>query len=186
MVTGIANGISAINVFTNQADVSAKKISQQATAEPNDIVALSAATNQTKAGAQEDQRFVSTGRPGEYLDTAAGGKFISIKDALTPDDKKLVIAATGSLDLVGPTGTHLINSLAEQIALDRSVGNLTGPVTTSYLSQLKNNQQQTLALNQQQADSLFALGQFADSQALRSQGSAISFDVIDKALAFLA
>lgn len=150
-----------------------------------DTVDLSTA-GKDSALAQRDERFVKTGNPGEYMDTAAGGKFIRINDALTPDDKNLVIAATGGLDLVAPNGTHQINTLAMRIALDRAVGNLNGPVTASYLENAKNQERQTLALNRQQAGNLFAAGDATAGKALASQGPAISFDVIDKALAFLA
>lgn len=129
--------------------------------------------------------FVSTGRPGEYVDTVAGGRFVRIADALTTDDKALVLAATGGPDVVGAHGVHMVNQLAVTIALDRSMGNLTGPVTASYLERLRSSEQQTVALNQQGAASYMACGGFDQARSMASQGPGISFDVLDKALAYL-
>ena len=59
------------------------------------------------------------------------GSFV-IDDELTTQDKSLISAASGSLDL--PDGK--INTLAMQIALDRYSGNIQGPVTTSYINNI--------------------------------------------------
>ncbi len=107
--------------------------------------------------------------PGVSVD-AAGHMVVNIDGTLTAGDKALVTAATGGLDLVGPNGVHEVNQLAVTIALDRAMGNLTGPITASYLNNLKTSEQASLALNQQPGNAMAPW---------------ISFDVLDKALAYL-
>lgn len=114
-----------------------------------------------------DSVNLSSNLPGVSVG-ADGRMLVNIDDALTSSDKALVTAATGGLNLVGPNGVHEVNQLAVTIALDRAMGNLTGPVTASYLNNLKSSEQQTLALNPQQGN------------------AGIAFDVLDKAFAFLA
>lgn len=65
----------------------------------------------------------------------AASSFV-INDELTPSDKSLVVAATGSLNPVSSSGTMQINKLAVQIAFDRSSGFLTGEVDKSYINNL--------------------------------------------------
>jgi len=57
-----------------------------------------------------------------------------IDDELTSQDKSLVTAAEGGVDL--PNGQ--INMLATEIALDRYTGHLQGPVTASYIEGIGN------------------------------------------------
>lgn len=136
-----------------------------------------------------DRDSVNISSAGEFLTSAQGpdgNRGFNIDDSLTPEDKQLVTAATGALDLAAPNGTHEINTLAMQIALDRQTGNLTGPVTALYLNGLKNSEMQTLSLDGQYAATSVAGGNQNQAEALASQGPAISFDVFDRALAFLA
>lgn len=132
-----------------------------------------------------DNSSNKTDRPGVYVGFD-GSTNVNINDALTSRDKELVIAATGGLSLIGPNGTHQINYLAMQIAMDRAIGNLDGPVTTSYLNNIISSERRDLVLNQQQADSLISAGDIASANALRGMGSDISFDVLDRALTFVA
>jgi len=98
----------------------------------------------------------------------------------------LVTAATGGLNLIGPNGAHQINYLAMQIAMDRAIGNINGPVTASYLNNIIASQRRDLDLNQQQDAVLSSDGDSASADALRTMGPGISFDVLDRALAFIA
>jgi hypothetical protein len=124
-------------------------------------------------------------RPGIYVG-ADGRTNVNIDEALTVGDKQLVIAATGGLDLIGPNGTHQINQLAMQIAMDRAVGNLSGPVTASYLNNIAASQRRDISLNQQQADALSSAGDASTAAALKAMGPGVSFSVLDRALTFLA
>ena len=63
-----------------------------------------------------------------------------IADELTPADKSLIIASSGSLDPVSTTGEHLGNPFATRIALDRAGGSLTGEVDKSYINNIINQQ----------------------------------------------
>jgi len=184
-VSGVTIGsLGSGGLTASWQEVPSKRFPQRPTPwmnEFNDNVILSTEGTLQSAG----NGYVSTGRPGEYIDSA-GGKFVSISDALTSDDKALVRAATGGLNLIDANGVHQVNQLAVTIALDRSMGNLTGAITASYLNKLKNDQQQTLGLNQQASADLIAAGRPVDARALASQAPGVSFGVIDKALAFLA
>lgn len=73
---------------------------------------------------------VFQGKPGLVEQTPGT---VSIEDALTSRDKEVVIAATGALDPTGPGGVHELNPLAVNIALDRAIGNLIGPLDAEYL-----------------------------------------------------
>lgn len=127
----------------------------------------------------------TTDRPGIYV--GPDGRIdVNINDALTTQDKQLVIAATGGLNLIGSNGTHQINYLAMRIAMDRAIGNLNGPVTASYLNNIMGSQSRDLELNQEQAAALDSAGDTASANALRTMAPGISLDVLDRALAFLA
>ena len=154
----------------------------------NDLDAVTGADGTVRvfdAEAGTPDRFVATGHPGEYLDPVTHEKYVSIADALSPGDKALVTAATGGLDLIGANGVHQVNQLAVTIALDRSMGNLTGPVTASYLQGLRSSAQQTSTLNKQQASDFVAVGKLDEARAIASQGPGIPSAVLDKALAYL-
>jgi hypothetical protein len=115
-------------------------------------------SRQKGIGRQIQSGFGIGNATGDSANISSVGTSFNINDSLTPEDKKLVIAATGGLDLIGPNGTHQINFLAMQIALDRHIGNLTGPVTAAYINGLKNSERQTLSLNQQYAATLLLAG----------------------------
>ncbi|MBC3863393.1 hypothetical protein H8K32_14910 [Undibacterium jejuense] len=89
-----------------------------------------------------------------------------IADELTPADKSLIVASSGSLDPVSSTGEHLGNPFATRIALDRAGGSLTGEVDKSYINTI---------INQQKAIPSEAAGRDA----------IIPFSILDKALAYL-
>ena len=89
-----------------------------------------------------------------------------IDDELTPADKSLVIAATGSLNPVSSTGVMQINDLALQIAFDRSSGYLSGEVDKSYINDLINQEKAIPASN-------------------NGRNGIIPFSVLYKALAYL-
>lgn len=93
-------------------------------------------------------------------DHAIAEKSFVINDMLTPKDKRLVVAATGSLNLTDGSGIHEINPLAVRIALDRSTGKLAGEVDKFYLNSIIKEQQ-------------------------TSDQPAIQFDTLYKALAYL-
>lgn len=101
-------------------------------------------------GTQSDS--VSLSSPGGVPGVSVGpdGRMdVNIDATLTAGDKALVTAATGGLDPIGPNGVHEVNQFAVTIALDRAMGNLTGPITASYLNNLKTSEETAQALNQQ-------------------------------------
>lgn len=66
---------------------------------------------------------------------------------LTSADKKMLVAATGSLDLINNREARL---LATRIALDRYMGNLTGEIDKSYVIHLLNEQRDQMSAAEQQ------------------------------------
>ena len=76
------------------------------------------------------------------LDTSiprGSGNAFSILTTLTPADKQLVKQATGwdiDSDPLGKTASPEASALAGRLNLDRYSGNLTGPITQSYLQSL--------------------------------------------------
>ena len=73
-----------------------------------------------------------------------------------------------------------------QITMDRAVGNLHGPIAASYLNNIVAFQRRDLNLNQQQAAASGSAGNTASADALRAMTPGISFDVLDRALTFIA
>ena len=159
--------------LANWSGVSAKRSAEGATFQlddPADSVTLSAGS-----AAQNGQSMQpKTGQLGGY------GIGVDVDSTLTSADKALVIAATGTLRSAGS-----VNTLADTIAIERSCGMLSGPVTTSDLNKLKGDEQQTLVSNQQIAKQMIATGSVDEGEALAAQGPGISFAVLDKAIRFL-
>ena len=89
-----------------------------------------------------------------------------INDELTPADKSLIVAATGSLNPVSSSGTMQINDLALQIAFDRAGGFLTGEVDKSYINNLITQQKSIPSSN-------------------NGKNDIIPFSVLEKALSYL-
>lgn len=78
----------------------------------------------------------SAGAPG--VPVGSDGRMdVNIDATLTAGEKALVTAATGGLDPIGPNGVYEVNQSAATISLDRAIGNLTGPITASYLDNLR-------------------------------------------------
>lgn len=71
---------------------------------------------------------------------------LDILNTLTPADKKLLEAATGSQDLINNREALL---LATRIALDRYMGNLTGEIDKSYVLHLVREQKEALVSSEQ-------------------------------------
>ncbi len=189
-MNGIASGSFGISdLYFSGTEAPMNQTSQRESREFDDLMASTGASGTTTPISHESDSVVlstCTSDPDVTLNAQpAGGDIVDISDTLTSADKALVTAATGGLSVTGPNGVHQVNQLAVAIALDRSMGNLTGPVTAAYLEGLRNGEQQTLALNQQQASNLTANGDSEEAEQLAAQGPGISFAVLDKALEFL-
>jgi hypothetical protein len=189
-MNGIASSSLGIrDLYFSGAEAPIKQASQGSSREFDDFMTSTGASGSTTPVSHESDSVVLstyTSDPDVALNAQpVAGNTVDISDTLTSADKALVTAATGGLSVIGPSGVRQVNQLAVTIALDRSMGNLKGPVTASYLEGLRNDEQQTLALNRQEASNLTANGENEEAEQLAAQGPGISFGVLDKALEFL-